>query len=63
MTHTTTVSNTTTETKAKKKSLRVRLAEKAAIKNREIHERGHFTVKDRVAIEEIVALIWWSRQQ
>ena len=48
----------TTTVGAKKKSLRVRLAEKAGARNREIHERGHFTVKDRTQIAEIVRALW-----
>jgi hypothetical protein len=49
---------TTVGAKTKKKSLRVRLAEKAGARNREIHERGHFTVKERTQIEEIVRALW-----
>jgi hypothetical protein len=52
------MTKTTTTVGAKKKSLRARLAEKAGVLNREIHERGHFTVKERTQIEEIVRALW-----
>ena len=52
------MTKTTTGGAQKKKSLRARLAEKAGARNREIHERGHFTVNDRASVAKIVAAIW-----